>query len=367
MKLLFLGDFFWDYDEFPSDFEKICEFVKNNGYSVILNLETTLGNVGTPIKKRGPNLRSSNLTIQALKKLNVVAVCMANNHMMDYGELALQETIKLLEEAEISHVGAGKNLDEAVHELVLFIGGESIVIQNYGWNIEETVYATQDSAGCAPLNRDDIIYRTKMLREKYQDMTIVNIFHWGFEYNLLPMPLDIQFAHDVINAGASLVIGHHPHVMQPKEVWKGKLIYYSLGNFYFSSRRSNYKKKFETAKEINMCDYGMAVGFDTCEKKIIDEYVIKYNVVTDMSYFDMKIGGYLIEDISNVEWQSEKYEKEVYLKKENINPVLGLDDKMNKYMVCKLFFSYWVAEKLQFVKKSKLGKKIFEQAKKILK
>ena len=74
------------------------------------------------------------------------------------------------------------------------------------------------------------------IKKEYPNVKIATIFHWGFEYNTVPMPLDIKFSHSCIEAGADLIIGHHPHVMQPMEKWRGKEIYYSLGNFYFSSR-----------------------------------------------------------------------------------------------------------------------------------
>ncbi|MBR3628302.1 MAG: CapA family protein, partial [Elusimicrobia bacterium] len=110
MKLLFLGDFFFDYDIIPNDFLLLCDFIKRNNYYVILNLETTFGNKGNPINKRGVHLRGSYNLIEVLKQLNVIAVCLANNHCMDFGYEALEELIINLKKENILFVGAGKNL-----------------------------------------------------------------------------------------------------------------------------------------------------------------------------------------------------------------------------------------------------------------
>lgn len=103
------------------------------------------------------------------------------------------------------------------------------------------------------------------------DLVVVCI-HWGFEYNRLPMPLDIDLAHKAIDAGADLIIGHHPHCVQPKEIFKEKPIYYSLGNFYFSRRRSRFTKKFDEPVP-NQSDYRCMVlynaGTGSCEESLI--------------------------------------------------------------------------------------------------
>lgn len=162
---------------------------------------------------------------------------------MDYGEQALKDTIEILDENNILHTGAGETLAEAVKPLILQLDNQKVIVQNFGWDIEETVYATETTSGGAPRIEKLILEHTVKIRDLYKDATIVNVYHWGFEYNLYPMPLDIELAHSSINSGCDLIIGHHPHNIQPYENYKGKDIYYSLGNFYFASRRSNFKRK----------------------------------------------------------------------------------------------------------------------------
>ena len=86
--------------------------------------------------------------------------------MMDYGADGLKKTIELLDKNGIMHTGAGKNLEEAIEPIKLTKNGKQIVIQNFGWEVEETVYATLDTAGCAPRDEEIILSNTKR-RRKY--------------------------------------------------------------------------------------------------------------------------------------------------------------------------------------------------------
>ena len=214
--LLFLGDFFYDYENLRDDFLKICDFVEKNNYKVILNLESSLFSTDTPIIKNGPNLVCSKKAIEALKKLGVVAVCMANNHTLDYGYKGLEQTLNLLDESDIMHVGAGRNLTEAQKPIFFEMNNQFVIIQNFGWEIEETVYACENEPGCAPRDNQLILSQTKDIKNKFPTAKVVNVLHWGFEYNTLPMPYDINLAHKLIDIGCDLIIGHHPHVFKCK-------------------------------------------------------------------------------------------------------------------------------------------------------
>lgn len=359
MKLLFLGDFFFDYDTIPNDFLLLCNFIKRNNYYVILNLETTFGNKGNPINKRGVHLRSSDKLIEALKQLNVIVVCLANNHSMDFGQEALEELIIKLKKENILFLGAGVNLKEAYQ--YLHIPNISVILQNFAWNVEEAVYATKYNAGVSPLDRKFIIEQTKFLKKQNPKLTIINVYHWGFEYNLLPMPLDIQFAHDSIDAGADLIIGHHPHVIQPQERYNDKNIFYSLGNFYFGSRRSKYQKKFKQNIIQNMCDFGLGVIFDTKNRQV-ETIMVEYECLTKQSSFK-SVNADILTDISNINWEEKDYIKQVQNKKENFNPILTTNTIYNAILLHLLNIKYFIAKKLKFIKKTSIGKALFEWGK----
>lgn len=360
MKLLFLGDFFFDYDYLPEDFQEICRFVQRENYQVILNLETTLGTGGSPIQKRGAALKSTPLTLDALKQLNVKAVCLANNHTMDYGEESLQETLEQLDKNNILHVGAGTDLKHALQAVEL--PGTSVVLQNFAWPVEEAVAACPNAGGVAPLDRALILEHTRALRAQEPGKFIVNVYHWGFEYNLWPMPLDIQFAHQSLEAGADLIIGHHPHVVQPFEVYKNKKIFYSLGNFYFGSRRKKYKKQFN-ATPRNACDYGLGVVLDTQTHQCESCVGLAYNHPTDASVVQTGTPAYLT-DMTDASWQSKEYVKKVKNTSCNFNPVLTTNPLQNTVSLHWLMLKYKIAASLKFMKKSKAGCCLFEWAKK---
>lgn len=350
-KILFLGDFFYDYDYFAEDIKKISKWINSNGIHVVLNLETSLVKTDKLIKKRGPHIYSSFITIDVLKSLNVCCVCLANNHFMDFGSEGAKESLRLLDENGIKHVGAGNNLESALKSCELIIDGKRIILNNFGWDVEETKYATKNDFGCAPLFRDEIVQSTSSLRKQFPDAFIVNLYHWGFEFNKLPMPLDIRFAHNSIDAGCDLIIGHHPHVIQPKENYKGKSIYYSLGNFYFGSMRKNYFRELCNDE----CDIGAGVLFDL-NNNSLSEVEIYYDKDKDCSAI---ISSYELNDITGVDFSSEEYLKNVEKAAMKPNPILTLNEKENHKKLKTLAKKYWIARKLQFLKKTSFGNRFY--------
>ena len=362
MKILFLGDLFFDYDMIPSDLNKLCDYIKENDLKVILNLEGALVKKENPIKKRGTNLMNNGKVIEVLKKMNVIAVCLANNHTMDFGGKTLLEELRLLDEAGIKYVGAGQSKNAAVSPLRLVFPDSTLNIQNYGWDIEETVYANGNNSGCAGLIFNEVLDRTKQLRKKYPNEVLINCFHWGFEFNTYPMPRDIKFAHECIEAGCDIIIGHHPHVPQAHELFKEKHIYYSLGNFYFGSRRQLYNKCFPYDKHSNMCDYGLGVIFDTVTMKTT-EIGVFYDHNTNTTVFNEQVDFFV--DISNSAYDSSEYYHIVKKHSENINPILGLDEKKNQALLSSLNRKYWIASRIRFIKKNRIGRFIFDTIKRI--
>lgn len=337
MKILFLGDFFFDYETEPDDFKEICNYVKDKNYRVILNLESSLSDIGKPIKKRGPNLCSSKTAIQALKDLRVVAVTLSNNHTMDFGGSSLAETIEKLDEAGIKHLGAGRNVSEALEAVEIDGDGQNVILTNYGWDVEETIYATEKSAGCAPLLRKEIVKRTKRIKEKNPDAIIIHLFHWGFEYNTFPMPVDIELARNCCDEGCDIVIGTHPHVVQPVERYKNSRIYYSLGNFYFGSRRSAFRRVFPLEQEKLYSNIGAGVVFDTETNEFID---LQITYVPKMDKTIMEERKAVLPDISGINPRQVKYIRNVKKHAQNCNPILTGNRVMDPIKIRTLYTVY---------------------------
>lgn len=196
---------------------------------VICNLEAPLCLHGSPISKVGPHLRAQPNTLKALVEAGVQAVCLANNHIFDYGAEGLAETVALLDEHGIAHAGAGLSRPEAEAPIRLNIGGKLISIFSFAereFNLSET-----EEAGAA--NLDPLRVGPLLASERHEVDAVIVCFHGGNEYFAYPRPGLRRMCHYLVEMGADAVIGHHPHVPGPYETFKGKPIVYSLGNLVF--------------------------------------------------------------------------------------------------------------------------------------
>lgn len=342
-KLLFLGDLFYDYDFISEDIENLSNWIKQNDFQTVINLEGVVPGDAKPVKKRGPNLASNGIVIEVLRKLNTVGVCLANNHAMDFGWEGLLNTINLLNANGIKYVGAGQCIEQAISPMIV----DGAAILNFGWDVEETVYATGYSGGCAPRTDDIILSAVEQARSSAA--RVIVCIHWGFEYNRLPMPYDVELAHRILEAGADLIIGTHPHCVQPRETYGGKHVYYSLGNFYFAGRRKSFTKRFHE-KVDNQSDYGAMVAYDTA-KELSREWLIRYDLVSESSLV-LPLDESVLEDITGINYLSWYYLNEVKKRKQNINPVLSTDEKQNAKALRRLFCIY----KTKAVVKKLLGR-----------
>lgn len=344
-KILFLGDFFYDIEGEKDDIKEIINTVDKNGYRTILNLEGTL--VKTEIenlKKRGPRLSHSLNSVDILKKLNTIGVCMANNHTMDYNEKGLEETIQLLEKNNIKHCGAGEKIEQAIRPMIIANEKQKMYIYNYGWNIEETQYATKLKAGCAPRKEELIIRQIENKRQEDTKAIIIVELHWGFEYNLYPMPLDRKLAYKIMDAGADMIIGHHPHCIQPFEMYKNKPIYYSLGNFYFGDRRDDFgNKMFRTKFAKDRCNYGLGIVYDSKERKVDKEIIFYYDKEEKNTLIcNEVVKKDVLEDISSITYNTKKYLNLVKEGNHNITPILTGNSIIDFFKIMQLQTYYFL-------------------------
>lgn len=294
-KLLFLGDFLYNYEEINEDIEEISKWIKRNGYKVILNLEAPLkSNKALP---KWINLYNTEVVFEVLKKLQVIAVNLSNNHILDWSEEGLENLIKKLKQHNILYFGAGRNIEEAKKPLIIEYNGKKIGLVSYGWKVEMCEQAEKNKAGVNPLEEELIITQCKELKEKV-DILIVN-FHWGYEYEIYPLPVHRKLSHKLIDENlVDCIIGHHAHVIQAKEIYNKVNIYYGLGNFYFGSRRKNFENR--GIKEWHkMSRYGLGIGFNK-ELKPTEVY-FKYYLSEDKTKIFKK---YDVFDISNIKLEN---------------------------------------------------------------
>lgn len=210
--------------------EDIIDLFKLSNFNII-NLESPITqNISkNKIIKTGPHLNGSSNTFSVLKRLNTHLVTLANNHIMDFGEIGLMDTILECRNSSIGFVGAGPKLNEAKNPHYFEFNGIKIAILNFAEN--EWASSEDNLAGANPL---DIIENVKQIKEEKEKSDVVLvIIHGGHEYYNLPSPRMVKQYRYYAENGASIIIGHHTHCISGYEVHQGVPIFYSLGNFIF--------------------------------------------------------------------------------------------------------------------------------------
>ena len=229
----------------------------------VANLEGAITSGGTAYADKTYVFRMSPEHVApALKKAGIDLVTLANNHIMDYGVVGLEDTKKILEEHDIATMGAGLNEAQARVPYIFKKGDYSVGFLAYSLTFPEEFWASDTQAGTA------FAYEEKMREDiqalKSQVDSIVVSFHWGRELETELRPYQTRMGHIAIDQGASLVIGHHPHIMQGIERYKNGLILHSLGNYVFGSYSN--KVQFGGLAQIQL----NRLGFERLEMSLID-------------------------------------------------------------------------------------------------
>ncbi|MHB1125716.1 MAG: CapA family protein [Bacillota bacterium] len=203
------------------------------------NLESPLSNGGEPLPGKGIWFRARPEAADSLKDAGFDVMSIANNHALDYDSPALLETVEVLSRAGIAGVGGGSNIFEARRPALVEVKGGEIAFLAYSdmaemyWSSKypRQLRATEELPGIAPLRSAEILADVAAAKDK-SNIVVVSL-HWGVEYADEPTPAQRELAHHLIDGGADLIIGHHPHTLQGVEVYRHGLILYSLGNFVF--------------------------------------------------------------------------------------------------------------------------------------
>jgi poly-gamma-glutamate capsule biosynthesis protein CapA/YwtB (metallophosphatase superfamily) len=206
------------------------------------NLEGPLTSRGTPAADKKYLFRSPpEKVVDALSNAGFDVVSLANNHTLDYGADGLTDTILALEGRKIRFVGAGNSQDEARRAVYIQRNGLRVGFLAYSLTFPEEFWATATRGGTAFGHRRHIEEDIRTVSSE-ADIVVVS-FHWGQESRTELRPYQVALGRAAIDAGASLVIGHHPHILQAVERYRGGVILYSLGNFAFGS----YSQKAKTS------------------------------------------------------------------------------------------------------------------------
>ena len=212
------------FDEVKPIIESADYSIVNFEFPVVLDKGTAM-----PIPKCGPNLEGTIEAVEAVKYAGFKCCTLANNHILDQGEQCCLDTKNELEKVGIDTVGVGCNLSEAADILYKEIDGETLAIINCCEH--EFSIATESEAGANPLN--PIRQYDAIQEARRQADHVLVIVHGGHEHFQLPSPRMQETYRFFIEAGADAVVNHHQHCYSGYEVYKGKPIFYGLGNFCF--------------------------------------------------------------------------------------------------------------------------------------
>lgn len=237
------------------------------------------------ISKFGPAIIQESNAVDIIKELNIDVACLANNHICDYGLETARKTIELLEKAGISHVGLDIEDSEATYvPIILEKKGISVAVFN----------AAEAGFGCSFDDEDGYAWLfserlDKKIRE-YKDKCnhVVLIAHGGMENVGIPLPEWRKAYKHLIDAGVDAVIATHPHIIQPFEVYNGKPIFYSLGNFIYQ------EKGYDPISQVvsleissEKIDYSTKVTRYSREKGVVDFYDDKQLFETIKKNYDL--------------------------------------------------------------------------------
>ncbi len=213
------------------------DFIFEKIQPTLSQFDFLFANVEGPVSDKGKNqgslysFRMDPKVIETLKAAGFKAVSVANNHIGDWGQEAITDTIERLIEANIAPVGGGRNYDEAYSSYIVRVGDTRVALLGMSQFGKGYLEASTTTSGIALIKEQEL--KDAIARARQAADIVVVSFHFGDEYKTEPNSFQKRMAHLAIDEGADLVVGHHPHVLEPLEVYGRGYILYSLGNFVF--------------------------------------------------------------------------------------------------------------------------------------
>ncbi len=261
------------YKDYNYPYKNVNEYLKT-GDIVFGNLETAI-TPGRAIKTGEMTFRADPENAIALKENGFSVLSLANNHTPNFGEKGLKDTINYLTEAGIKYVGAGnKEMAEAPATTTVnglkfaFLAYNSPDVVPSSYEADATRYGTNFM--------DTLKMQEAVKKSKLDNDFVIVSMHAGVEYKNIANKYQSDFAHAAIDAGAEMVIGHHPHVVQNVEKYKDKYIIYSLGNFIFDQMWSQNTREgmiakftFDESGVINT-EFKPVIIYDYSQPKIVE-------------------------------------------------------------------------------------------------
>lgn len=243
IKMVFVGDVM--LDELPGEriakgLDPFAEFAAlfKSADLTIANLECAVGYKNKPeikaLKEDKPFTFMAHPRVLPLLKKHFSAVSLANNHSGDYGPTAFSGMLNQLDIAGVKYFGGGQNLRQA-HEPAMFtVKGKRVAVLAYNLFLPRSFEALEDRPGSAWGEEDYIAEGIRRARQVHKADFVVIYPHWGWENEKFASRTQQRLAQFMLDQGADAVVGGHPHVTQNTQIYDGKPIFYSLGNFVFN-------------------------------------------------------------------------------------------------------------------------------------
>ncbi len=237
------------------------------------NLETSIIH-GRKIGYGEMVFRTDPKSIEGLKFAGFNILSIANNHIMNFGKSGLENTIKNLDDNNILHAGAGMSLENIYKPAIKEIKGIKFAFLAYTYNSDKRKLSKEDFYGVANMNIEKM--KSEVQKAKLEADVVIVSMHAGTEYRTTANKSQKDFAYAAIDAGADLVVGHHPHVVETVEKYKGKYILYSLGNFVFDQMWSDETRLGAIAeiifkgKEVDNIKFTPVKIFDYSQPRVIE-------------------------------------------------------------------------------------------------
>jgi poly-gamma-glutamate synthesis protein (capsule biosynthesis protein) len=275
MKILVVGDFCPNYElkrqllnnEPSIIFDKFYSIIQKSDLAIV-NLESPLTSCDKAIKKTGPALKADKGFADFLKNSGFGLATLANNHIMDYGSIGLYDTVEALESAGLNHVGAGNCINTAKLPFIYTsIEGKRLAILNFAENEWSTTKG--DYPGAVGFDIVSNFYSIQEAKKKGDFVLLIT--HGGHENYHLPSKSFRDLLRFFVDAGADAIINHHPHCITGFEIYKGRPIYFSIGNFLFG----------KSGSDFTYWNKGMAVEIDFANDRISTNNYIFHQSIND--------------------------------------------------------------------------------------
>jgi poly-gamma-glutamate synthesis protein (capsule biosynthesis protein) len=319
------------------------KLIKEQDYA-ICNFEAPISGSSSSYLKVGPNISQKKESVGLLKESGFNLFLLANNHMYDYGDVGLMDTISLAKKHKIETIGAGANYNEAYSPIIKVINGIKIAILN----ASEAQFGVLDggtlnqSSGYAWINHPLIDASIINLKDKVDK--IIVCCHAGLENYPIPLVQWKDRYKVLCDLGADCIIGSHPHIPQGYEVYNKKPIFYSLGNFYFDSLH------FE-----KLPDYSFSVILKITKDDVLFDLIYHYKNESKVKLLSEKDVPFKIEKLNDLINDNQRIE-EMYI---------DAYQKITKKMYASIYTSYLANDTLKEFLKKTIKKFIFSSKLKI--